>query len=228
VTSPSSPALELENREPGPMESPDPGSRDDSVPRWMLIAFGASGFAALIYQIVWQRVLFAAFGVNVEAVTVVVTAFLAGLGCGSLLGGWLAKAPSSALLRGFGILEASIGAFGLASLPFFRWVGDITLPLDPVTRGVVTALIVMLPTTLMGATLPLLVGYLVRSTGNVGRAVGVLYFVNTAGSALAALAAVLVILRLLGESHSTFLAAAINLSIGTFVLVYGIARGAGR
>jgi predicted membrane-bound spermidine synthase len=166
--------------------------------------------------------------VNVEAVTVVVTAFLAGLGFGSLLGGWLSKARSTALLRGFGCLEVSIGAFGLISLPFFRWVGDITLALDPVTRGAVTALIVMLPTTLMGATLPLLVGYLVRSTGNVGRAVGVLYFVNTAGSAVASLAAVLLILRLLGESHSTFLAAAINLGIGTFVFLYGMTRGAGR
>jgi hypothetical protein len=210
------------------VDHPDLPGQAASIPIWMLIAFGASGFAALIYQIVWQRVLFAAFGVNVEAVTVVVTAFLAGLGCGSLLGGWLAKSSSTALLRGFGILEVSIGVFGLISLPFFRWVGDITLLLDPVTRGLVTALIVMLPTTLMGATLPLLVGYLVRSTGNVGRAVGVLYFVNTAGSALAALAAALVILRIFGESHSTFLAAAINLSIGTFVFVYGIARGAGR
>jgi hypothetical protein len=200
----------------------------DAAPLWMLIAFGASGFAALMYQIVWQRVLFAAFGVNVEAVTVVVTAFLAGLGCGSLLGGWLAKASSASLLRGFGILEASIGIFGMISLPFFRWVGDITLTLDPVTRGVVTALIVMIPTTLMGATLPLLVGYLVRSTGNVGRAVGVLYFVNTAGSAVAALTAVFVILRLLGESGSTYLAAATNLGVGIFVFVYGIARGSGR
>jgi predicted membrane-bound spermidine synthase len=190
----------------------------------MLLAFGASGFAALMYQIVWQRVLFAAFGVNVEAVTVVVTAFLAGLGCGSLLGGWLAKAGSTALLRGFGILEASIGLFGVISLPFFRWIGEITLTLDPVTRGGVMAAIVMLPTTLMGATLPLLVGYLVRSTGNVGRAVGMLYFVNTAGSALAAFSAVILILRLLGESRSTFLAAAINLSIGIVVFLHGITR----
>jgi spermidine synthase len=227
VSAPSSPALELEKREARPTEPPDLGPHD-SLPLWVLVAFGASGFAALTYQIVWQRVLFAAFGVNVEAVTVVVTAFLAGLGCGSLLGGWLAKARSTALLRGFGILEASIGAFGLISLPFFRWVGDVTLALDPVTRGVVTALIVMLPTTLMGATLPLLVGYLVRSTGNVGRAVGVLYFVNTAGSALAALAAVFVILRVLGETRSTYLAAAINVGVGAVVFVYGIARGSER
>jgi spermidine synthase len=210
------------------MERPHLEARQKSVPRWMLIAFGASGFAALIYQIVWQRVLFAVFGVNIEAVTVVVTAFLAGLGCGSLLGGSLARAPSSALLRGFGTLEISIGAFGLVSIPFFQWVGDVTLPLDPVARAMITALIVMLPTTLMGATLPLLVGYLVRSTGNVGRAVGILYFVNTTGSALAALAAVLFILRALGERHSTFLAAGINLSIGAFVFAFGVARGAER
>ena len=225
MSSSSSPALELDPRGARPTEPSHPGSGRDSLPLWMLVAFGASGFAALTYQIVWQRVLYAAFGVNVEAVTVVVTAFLAGLGCGSLLGGWLAEAPSTALLRGFGVLEAGIGAFGLISLPFFRWVGDITLTLDPVTRGAVTALIIMFPTTLMGATLPLLVGYLVRSTGNVGRAVGVLYFVNTAGSALAALAAVFVMLRVLGESRSTYLAAAINLGVGTLVLLYGIARG---
>jgi spermidine synthase len=224
VTTSSSPLVGLESGESRPSERAQPAGERSPVPLWMLVAFCASGFAALIYQIVWQRVLFAAFGVNVEAVTVVVTAFLAGLGCGSLLGGWLANAGSPALLRGFGILEIFIGAFGLISLPFFRWIGDVTLMLDPVTRGAVTALIVMLPTTLMGATLPLLVGYLVRSTGNVGRAVGMLYFVNTAGSALAAFAAVILILRFLGESRSTFLAAAVNLGIGTFVFLYGTAR----
>jgi predicted membrane-bound spermidine synthase len=157
--------------------------------------------------------------VNVEATTVVVTAFLAGLGGGSLIGGWLADADDAALLRRFGGLEFTIGVFGVVSLPFFRWIGDITVLLAPVPRGVVMALIVMLPTTLMGATLPLLVAYAVRGTRNVGQAVGMLYFVNTAGSALAAFAAVLVVLRLLGETRSTLLAAAVNLSVAGFVLV---------
>ncbi len=58
---------------------------------WLGPAFLASGFAALIYQVVWQRVLFAVFGINIEAVTVVVTAFLLGLGFGSLLGGHLSR-----------------------------------------------------------------------------------------------------------------------------------------
>jgi spermidine synthase len=187
----------------------------------MPIVFGASGFAALIYQIVWQRVLFATFGVNIEAVTVVVTAFLAGLGCGSLLGGAMAGLENRALLLRFSTIEISIGLFGLLSLPFFRWVGDSTLELSTLARGALTVIVVMAPTTLMGATLPLLVSYLVRSTSNVGRAVGVLYFVNTAGSALASFAAILFLLRTLGETRSTWLAAVINLSVAVVVLFEG-------
>ena len=189
------------------------------MPLWMPLAFCASGFAALIYQIVWQRVLFAAFGVNIEAVTVVVTAFLAGLGCGSLLGGFFAGASSGRLLLGFGALEIAIGLFGMISLPFFRWIGDVTNELASLPRGAVTALIVMVPTTLMGATLPLLVTYLVRSSRNVGRSVGLLYFVNTAGSAVAAFAAVLYLLGNLGETRSSFVAASVNLAVGSLVLV---------
>jgi len=172
-----------------------------------------------VYQVVWQRVLFAAFGINVEAVTVVVTAFLAGLGFGSLLGGRAATGSDASLLRGFGVLETAIGVFGLVSLPFFRWVGDVTLSLSSVEQGLITVLIVMVPTTLMGATLPLLVGYSVRSSGNVGRTVGTLYFVNTAGSALAAFAAAILLLRSLGEQRSAWLAAGLNLAVGAFVLL---------
>jgi spermidine synthase len=194
------------------------------MPAWIPVAFCASGFAALVYQVVWQRVLFAAFGVNVEAVTVVVTAFLAGLGCGSMVGGWLAQGSDPALLRRFSILEIATGLFGLASLGFFRWIGETTLALPSVQRGLLTAAIVMLPTTLMGATLPILVSYLVRLTGNVGRSVAALYFINTAGSALAAFMTVVILLKSLGEAKSVMLAAALNLAIGAFVLVRSFGR----
>ena len=55
--------------------------------------FVLSGFAALIYQVAWQRALFSVYGLNVESVTVVVTAFMLGLGVGSLAGGWAAAGP---------------------------------------------------------------------------------------------------------------------------------------
>ena len=59
------------------------------------LVFFLSGFAALLYQIVWQRALFAIYGINIESVTMVVTAFMLGLGLGSLAGGALSKDPQS-------------------------------------------------------------------------------------------------------------------------------------
>ena len=194
------------------------------IPAWVPLVFCATGFAALLYQVVWQRVLYSTFGVNVEAVTTVVTAFLAGLGVGSLAGGRLARGPNHTILLACGLIEIVIAIFGVWSLSFFRWIGDLTLGLPAIPRGAVMALVVMLPTTLMGATLPLLVAFLVRSTGSVGRTVGLLYFVNTAGSALAALAAVLLILGNLGETRSAYLAASLNLLVGAFILVGPLQR----
>ena len=57
--------------------------------RVLCVLFFFSGFPALIYQLTWQRNLFLIFGVNIESVTIVVTAFMLGLGLGSLAGGWL-------------------------------------------------------------------------------------------------------------------------------------------
>jgi spermidine synthase len=182
---------------------------------WLRAVFCASGFAAILYQIVWQRVLFTAFGVNVQAVTVVVTAFLAGLGLGSLLGGRLSLGPDRKLLQTFGGLEIAVGTFGVFSIPFFRWVGDVTALLPSTGRGLVVAFIAMAPTTVMGMTLPILVAYHVRRTGNVGESVGSLYFVNTAGSALAAFAAALALMPMFGELRTTLVAALINVLVGS-------------
>jgi predicted membrane-bound spermidine synthase len=176
-------------------------------------AFFASGFAAILYQVVWQRVLFANFGVNVQAVTVVVTAFLAGLGLGSVWGGRLSYGADAALLRRFGHLELTVGFFGLVSIPFFQWIGAVTSVLPATSRGLVVALIAMAPTTFMGATLPIRVSLFVSRTANVGASVGGLYFINTAGSAAAAFAAALVLLPTLGEQRTCALAAAVNVLV---------------
>src|SRR6266545_1119360 len=78
--------------------------------------FFLSGFPALLYQVVWQRALFTIYGVNIESVTVVVSAFMLGLGLGSLGGGWLSERPGMPLLAVFGIAELGIGLFGVFSL----------------------------------------------------------------------------------------------------------------
>ena len=185
---------------------------------WLYILFFCSGFPALIYQIVWQRALFSIYGINIESVTIVVSAFMLGLGIGSFLGGTISKLPRVPLLATFGAIELSIGLFGVFSLPLFHLVGVHTARAPQLVTGALTFLLVLVPTVLMGSTLPILVAHLVRLSGNVGTSVGILYFVNTLGSAAACLMSAKFIMRMLGESGSVYLAAGINGAIGALAL----------
>ncbi len=177
------------------------------------LVFLVSGFAALLYQIVWQRSLYVIYGINIESVTMIVTAFMLGLGLGSVTGGAISKDPRRPTLLLFAAVELGIGVFGFFSLPLFQAVGEATLHMTQFWTGIVTFLLVLAPTMLMGGTLPLLVGHLVRASGNVGKSVGTLYFVNTLGSAFASFAAPLWLLGNLGQSSTVRLAAALNVSV---------------
>jgi spermidine synthase len=192
---------------------------------WLYVLFFVSGFPALIYQIVWQRALFTIYGVNIESVTIVVSAFMLGLGLGSLAGGMVSKIPRLPVLAAFGAVELCIGAFGILSLRLFHWVGIHTAGASLTATSILTFLLVLVPTILMGGTLPFLVAHLVRISRNVGESVGMLYFVNTLGSATACLLSALFIMRVLGEQGSVTLAASINIGIGSLaVLAYFLTR----
>ncbi|MBL8610260.1 MAG: hypothetical protein JNL38_23185 [Myxococcales bacterium] len=179
----------------------------------LYVVFLASGFAALLYQVVWQRSLYAIYGINIESVTMVVTAFMLGLGLGSLAGGALSKDPKRPVLLMFAGVEAGIGLFGFFSLDVFRVVGQVTLGLSPAATGAVTFVLVLVPTLLMGGTLPLLVGYLVRESKNVGKSVATLYFVNTLGSAFASAAAVMWFLGHRGQIGTARVASLLNFTV---------------
>ena len=183
------------------------------------ILFFLSGFPALIYQIVWQRSLFTIYGVNVESVTVIVTAFMLGLGFGSLAGGRLSSRSRLPLLGVFGAIEIGIGLFGAVSLVLFHRVGIVTAGASAPITGVITIGLLLIPTMLMGSTLPLLAAHFVRVNGNVGESVGMLYFVNTCGSALACVVAALFMMRVLGQSGSVYAAAILNGLVGSSALL---------
>ena len=205
--------------------SATPSSAIDSPPRsgrsaGLYLLFFISGFPALLYQIVWQRSLFTMYGVNVESVTMVVTAFMVGLGLGSLVGGRISKTTGVPLLLAFGAVEMAVGLFGWFSLPLFHWAARQTAGGSAIQTGIVAFLLVALPTMLMGSTLPLLVAYNVQRTGNVGSSVGALYAVNTFGSAVACFCAGYFIMRIFGESGSVHLAVAFNLSVGLAALLF--------
>ena len=180
--------------------------------------FLLSGFAAILYQLVWQRSLFRLLGTSMESVTMVVTAFMLGLGLGSLAGGAVSEKSRRPLAVLFGLVELGIGGFGLVSMPLFSWLASVTSGATGIQIGLIAFVAVLVPTLFMGATLPILVAYLVRRSGNVGRSVGLLYFINTLGSAAGSLLAGLWILGALGQAGSVLLAASLNLAVAAGVL----------
>ncbi|HWZ33507.1 MAG TPA: fused MFS/spermidine synthase [Bryobacteraceae bacterium] len=186
---------------------------------FLCVLFFFSGFPALIYQIVWQRALFAIYGVNIESVTTVVTAFMLGLGFGSLAGGFVSKRQRGRLLLLFGCVELAIASFGFVSLHLFHFAAVNTAGVSAIRAGLIAFCLVIFPTALMGSTLPLLVSYLVRFSPNTGRSVGMLYFVNTLGSAVACLTAAFFFMRFLGESGAVRVAAMMNGGIGLAAIV---------
>lgn len=181
--------------------------------------FFTSGCPALLYQIVWQRTLFTLFGVNIESVTIIVTVFMLGLGLGSLAGGRLSTVQRVNPVRAFGLIEICIGLFGVFSLSLFHGAAQYTAGTSITVTGLVSFLLLLVPTLLMGSTLPLLVTNLVRSNANVGQSVGSLYAVNTFGSGAACLLAAFYLMRILGESGSVRLAACLNVLVGTTAIL---------
>jgi MFS family permease len=199
--------------------------KDAAQRRQLLLLCGlffCSGMPALVYQIVWQRALFAIYGVNAESVAVVVSAFMLGLGLGSLVGGWVSARFPGRTMALFGAAELGVALFGICSLRIFHWVSLRTAGSSLPATVVLSLMLLIVPTMLMGATLPLLVEHLVRASKNVGASVATLYFVNTFGSAVVCYLCGVFLLRDFGQSGSVRLAAAVNAIVGTSALVFGL------
>ena len=179
----------------------------------LCVLFFFSGFPALIYQLTWQRALFRIFGVNSESVTIVVSAFMLGLGLGSLAGGWISKRRNISLLPLLAAIELATATFGIFSLGAFEQVGALVVDWPLPAVAAVNLLLVLVPTLLMGATLPILVAHLVRSSGEVGRAVGLLYYVNTMGAGAACLLSCVSLFPFLGMHRAVQVAVALNVAV---------------
>jgi predicted membrane-bound spermidine synthase len=156
-----------------------------------LVVFFLSGFAALLYQITWQRLLAIFSGADVYSATMVVAAFMAGLGCGSLAGGHLADRLSrTGGLIAFAVAEAAIALFGFQSKTIFYDVlygRFATVADNAVLTGALLFLTLLWPTALMGASLPLLSRALTGRVATAARTIGWLYALNTLGAASGAL-----------------------------------------
>ena len=209
------------------LDLPAAGARADLTGRTKILCvlFFFSGFPALIYQLTWQRALFRIFGVNSESVTIVVSAFMLGLGLGSLAGGWISKRRRISLLPLLAAIELATATFGIASLGTFEQVGALAVDWPLPAVAAINLLLVLIPTLLMGATLPILVAHLVRSSGEVGRAVGLLYYVNTMGAGAACLLCCAVLFPFLGMQRAVLVAVALNVAVALCAIAIHFFQG---
>lgn len=194
----------------------------DIHPRWLLplacALFFGSGFAALIYQVVWLRSLSLVFGVTVYAASTVLAGFMAGLAIGSVAGGRLATATRHPFAV-FGLVEIGVGLTALA-VPLLVGLlerGYVAIhPALPESLAIITAVrfvaasaVLIVPASLMGATLPILVRA-TSAAGGVGSKMAALYATNTAGAIAGALIAGFHLVPALGLARASLVAAAVN------------------
>jgi spermidine synthase len=203
-------------------------ARHDAAGRWLLIAFAASGFAALAYEVIWTRVLSLVLGSSVYAFSIMLLTFLFGLALGSLIMVRLLNRFRGREWHVFAVLQLGIGlAVLLATLQMGQlslWLLWLVRHLPASFAGVQLAqlglsFLVMLPATLMlGALFPLVCRLYSDDLSLLGAQIGRLYAANTVGAIVGAIAAGFVLIPLLGSEDALRLLAALNIVIGVLML----------
>lgn len=184
--------------------------------------FFISGFSALVYQVSWQRLLFTGFGVDLTSITLIVSVFMMGLGIGAFFGGRIADKFSQKIILIFCLVELFIGIFGLVSYYLILGLQSVLIHASLPVLSIFTFLLLLLPTFLMGLTLPLLTGYFNQFIDNIGQSIGTLYFYNTLGAAVGAIATGFILFNHLTLSQTIQMAAVFNIAIaGLIFMLYG-------
>lgn len=188
------------------------------------LLFFASGISGLMYQVVWLRMLSRLLGVTIYATSTVLAAFMGGLALGSFLIGRLIDKRQDAL-RVYALLELCIGVAALAvpiglmaSSPLYRSVFEATggaMVPTAAFRVVFCFLLLLVPTTMMGGTLPVLSAYLVGRRHRFGRSFSLLYGLNTLGAVVGVLASGFFTIGALGEWATIGIGVFINLLVAT-------------
>jgi len=197
----------------------------------VMLCFFASGASGLVFEQVWTRELTLVFGSTTLALSTVLSVFMAGLALGSRIGGRYADRLTDRL-RAYALAEAAVGLYGLVvpilltyyprlNAALYHTLGDRSVMLS-LGRFVAAALLLFIPTTMMGATLPVLARHFVRadeSRQNLGATVGWLYALNTFGAVVGTFIGGFVLLPRVGVLTTNYIAAATNLILATLVML---------
>ena len=201
------------------------------MPALVFACFLLSGASGLVFEMVWTRELTLVFGSTTLAISTVLSVFMGGLALGSFLAGRFADRARSPVVL-YALAEAGVGLYALAVplvLAFYPRLNPLFVALAgrsalvlALLRFVATAVVLLIPTTLMGATLPLLSRHLVRQPrelGGLGARVGLLYAFNTFGAVAGTAIAGFVLLPEAGVRASNWCAAGVNLTLCALILL---------
>ncbi|HTO62398.1 MAG TPA: fused MFS/spermidine synthase [Bradyrhizobium sp.] len=197
--------------------------------------FFLSGATSLVYQIAWMRKLSLFFGSDVYSTAVTLGAFMAGLCAGSWLAGRLGRRLTRPLFA-YGAIEIGVAIYALAFAailglfdPLLTDIYQRTFVADSaiyqIVRAAIAFAILLPPTALMGATLPLVIQHFAVADRILGSRLGYFYATNTIGALVGTLAAGFVLLPRIGVTATVVMAAAINAAIGLAGLWLGTAAG---
>jgi spermidine synthase len=196
-----------------------------------LFLFFFSGFSALVYEIIWSRLLILVFGSTVEAVSAVITAYMFGLALGSYFAGKHSDFIRKHLAA-YGISEILISIFSLAlyyaivSFPSlskpFHWMHLRHDTLFTVLTYIFNFVLVALPTSLMGATLPLISKHYIRGKDSLGLGIGVLYGINTLGAVSGTFLCGFFLIPAFGVWGTNIIAVSISMLLGITALTVSL------
>ena len=199
----------------------------------ILLLFFFSGVTALIYEVIWSDYLTLLFGSTVQAQTVVLAVFMGGLALGNKLFGRFADQNRRPLVI-YGCLELAIGVYALFFSFIYKLANHIFIPVGShllnhgnwllLLNGMLSVLLLLGPTVLMGGTLPVLAAWLQKNTTDAGRATARFYSINTLGAVCGAWLAGFLLVEWLGLRRSTEVAAVINLLVGFIAVTIGRKR----
>ncbi len=194
----------------------------------LIISFFLSGICGLVYEVVWTRMLGLVFGTTVFAVSTVLASYMAGLALGSFFFGRYIDRHGKPL-KVYALLEAGIGISALL-VPFmlgrlevvyialYRWFNSGFYVLSA-ARLLASFLVLLVPATLMGATLPVVSKYFVRKYEKLSRSAGRLYGINTLGAVAGCFIAGFILIEKAGVRNTILLAGAVNLVIAAVILL---------
>ena len=186
---------------------------------FLAIAFFFSGSAGLIYQVIWQRLLTLYYGVGNISISLIVSVFMFGLGLGALIGGYFSERIVNKI-KIYCLIELFLGIFGLLSLPFLKYLGQMTAGSPYLLTLIYVFIFLSFPTVLMGMTLPLLIKIYNSYVGRFLYSVSFLYFINTLGASVGALVASYIIISLFGLNGGIYAAATINLLLAALLMIW--------